>query len=91
MGLVGERSLGMSIPNSRGPEWISQTLVDATILNDDGSREPVVVKVGIVRLPNGGGRRVASQLLGEDRPLVLLPPKSIARIMGALRSGIFTL
>ena len=90
MGPSVERPFHMSTPHSWGPEWISQTLVDATIL-DDGERIPVVVTVGVVRLPNGGGKRAAAQLLGEGRPLVMFSPRAIARIMGALRSGLLTL
>lgn len=41
-----------------------------------------------MRLPNGGGDRLASQIIGDERPLVVLSPRSIARIMGTLRSGI---
>lgn len=51
----------------------------------------VRMRVGIIELPNGGGRRVAVQVLGEGRPIVMLPPQSTGLVIGALRRGLLTL
>lgn len=70
------------------PEWISTTIVEATLVTDGTHAERVRIKVGEVRMPGGGGVRVGSQVEGRDDELFILPPGSVARIMGALSRGL---
>lgn len=68
-------------------EWVSATVVDATLVVD-GQAERVRIQVGLFRLYQRGGVRIASQVVGRDNELFLLPPASAARIIGALRGGL---
>jgi hypothetical protein len=69
-----------------GPEWISQTISDATLLTEDGPRR-CQIATGLIRLPDGSGQRIAGQMIGEDR-VFILSPRSAAEIIGALRQGL---
>jgi hypothetical protein len=69
----------------QGPEWITAHVFDAVQYSDDGPRR-VRLRVGIVRLPHGAGRRIASQ--ADDRDVFVLPPTAAARIIGVLRDGL---
>lgn len=71
-----------------GPEWIAVTIVDVVMYDAAGESRMVRLNVGLVRMPNGGVTTLASQIQGQGRDLFLLPPASIARIMGALREGL---
>jgi hypothetical protein len=84
--MVGRGKRHITMPLS--PEWISVTIVDVTKYAGNGPPRTVKLRVGRVRLPNGGGTRTAAQVQGPDRDLFLLPPRSIARIMRVLWEGL---
>lgn len=46
-----------------------------------------MLRVGFVRMPGGGGIRFASRVQEDGRDL-LIPPSSLARIMGEVRRGL---
>lgn len=65
-------------------EWVSATIVTAVrAVGPHGDR--VKMKAGVVKLDDGR-LRVAVQV--DDRPIVMLPPASTARLIGALREAI---
>lgn len=75
----------MSPDPGHTPEWVSTTIVDATHITETGEARPVRLKVGLVQV-HEAGVRVASQVEGRD--LFLLPPASVARIIGSLSRGL---
>lgn len=76
----GEGSIRMSTP-----PWIEFYDYDAVQYAAEGPR-PVRLRVGLVRSPDSGDIRIASQV--DERDLFILPPKSTAQIIGVLRRGL---
>lgn len=81
----GERHTVMS---AGGPEWIVVHVFDVVQHTDDGPRR-VRLRVGIVRLAHGAGRSLASQ--ADDGDIFILPPSTVAQIIGVLRNGLTNL
>jgi hypothetical protein len=71
------------------PEWISYDVVPVAWLTDDGEWLSVRVRLGFVEMPHGGGRRFASQVEEPNPRMFVFSPASLARIIGAVRRGLY--
>lgn len=71
------------------PEWLTVHFVDLVQYTATASERPEMVRVqaGRLRLPNGGGVRLASQVVGGPA-IYLVPPAAAARLIGIMREGL---
>lgn len=76
---------GSEAGHQSGVDWETVTIVQAQQRWTGGRRPDVVrIKVGTVR--TAAGPRIAVQV--DDRAVIVVPPASAARVIGALREAL---